>query len=286
VAADGNGNIYTSTSGYGPGSWNAIKVSGANGSVSEMSCPTRSFCIGTQGNNGLLSSDDPSNPSATWTYNAWPSVVTGISCASASLCVAVDVDGDVWSSSNPGEGPAAWSKTAVQGSPFFTAISCASGGLCVATAKGGLAAVSSSPGGGASSWSVLTVDTSPGLGSDGMNPANLINSIACPSVNLCVGADFGNNLVVSSAPTTAGSWQLVHENGAFPESGLGGVTCASSSCFVTQGQGFVISSKNPGGGAAAWHTDSVSASAAFRIGCTNTSCVAIDLSGGIFVGTL
>ncbi len=99
-------------------------------------------------------------------------------------------------------------------------------------------------------WSYPTaIDTQP------------LNGLSCASVSLCVGVDWGGNVVTSSDPTGgAAAWTAtnIYDVGAettdSAPNALYGVSCpqpAGSLC-VAVGEGGIFTSSDPAGGAGAW----------------------------------
>jgi hypothetical protein len=127
-----------------------------------------------------------------------------------------------------------------------------SASLCVAGGTGGRVLTSTDPA-SAASWTVATTGVSP-------------TSIACPSSTLCVAAgDTGTGLEVSTTPTGgASAWTAIAADTLNPIGGndFGELSCPSVSlCIVpdyTISDGgdlevtYVLSSRNPAGGTAAW----------------------------------
>lgn len=117
--------------------WRVTPIHGAGAGLSDVSCPSTSFCAAAGKGPQVFTSTDPTGGSS-----AWHGAVidpqhsfSGIACASRSLCAAFDGGGRVFVSSDPAGGATTWHETAT-GQPL-SAIACPSTRLCVlATSRG------------------------------------------------------------------------------------------------------------------------------------------------------
>jgi hypothetical protein len=132
---------------------------------------------------------------------------------------------------------------------FLTGVSCPTVDLCVAVDGNGNVVTSNKPAGGVADWIVSHVD------------GNFLSAVSCPSSSLCVAVDIAGNVVTSGNPTGgSGAWSVAHVDGlscAVSETGapcyLSGVSCPTVDlCVAVDESGNVVTSTQPGGGAAAW----------------------------------
>jgi hypothetical protein len=177
----------------------------------------------------------------------------------------------------------------------FAALSCASARLCVGVDSSGRIVSSTHPSGGAGDWRTQTIS-----GPAGPVP---LTQVSCPSTSLCV-AIGGIDDVVSStdpyAPTP--TWRVTEVTESSPPrdstAGLGGIACPTTSlCVVTDQDGDVITSVDPGSSQATWTVSHVDVGTTYEcihydqtgcqpglgpVSCTSASrCVAMDFEGNL-----
>ncbi len=246
-------------------------------SIEALSCPSRSLCVGVDGNGNIVSSTHPTGRSTAWkvslvgVLSTRPSMLPGtvyphqvsISCPSASLCVAVGNYGTAAISTNPTGGRSAWKLTTIEPSgrayTNLTGVSCASTSQCVAIDAGGDVLTSTDPTGGAGAWKPAQVevpgDHSGDVGFCSGGTCFVLDAISCPTVSLCVAVDSGGDVITSIDPTGGpGSWTTTRINQS-PSSGysMTGVSCASQSlCVAVDDDGSLFASAAPTGGSSAW----------------------------------
>lgn len=204
---------------------------------------------------------------------------TGVSCPSARLCVAVDQDGRVLASSDPRGGRHAWSAARIAGGADRTlaGVSCPTARLCVTAAGDGDAYVSTNPMGHASAWRAIRL------------AAGRMTSVSCPSSRLCVASAGAGGLVVTTDPTGgANAWrpmtlatepdfQCEKEYMEQCPGGVASVTCPSARiCVAVDGEGLVLWSTDPAGGADAWRSADVDPQARY-LGTSAVSCPSASL---------
>jgi hypothetical protein len=210
-------------------------------------------------------------PARAGLYWSAPSVIAqtalvGLSCPSESLCVGVDEAGEVVTSRNPTAGTGAWSSAQIAAGSFqLNDVACTpDAGLCVAVGAAGIF-TSTSPTSGASAWQHVA----------GSLPAA---TVSCPSEQLCVAAR--SNVVLSSThPADASQpWSEAVLGATGP---IDQLSCPSAGFCAAVGtggghDGSVLTSSDPGGGAAAWQQTDTGAASLFGISCPSSSyCVAI-----------
>jgi hypothetical protein len=124
-----------------------------------------------------------------------------------------------------------------------------------------------------------------------------LDSIACPSVALCVAVDRGGSVLWSTDPAGgAAGWQAADVDGS---NEITSVSCPSVAlCVAVDAAGDVITSANPAGGASAWtaskvdmsttqnNTDNAGAVLLRGVSCPSAAlCVAVDAAGNALVST-
>ena len=88
-----------------------------------------------------------------------------------------------------------------------------------------------------------------------VDPGSGFYGISCPSISLCVTADYRGNIATSTDPTAAGTWSLTNIEGlglTMLGSSDGGVSCISTSLCVVVARGEIVASTTPTSGTAAW----------------------------------
>src|ERR1700733_4799273 len=138
-----------------------------------LTCLSSTWCLATDGEGNVATSTDPAG--GLWsTATVSPDPVIAISCPSASLCVGTARNGNIVTSTDPTGGAGAWQTTSIAPGHTFSPISCPSTPLCVVSDTAGDVFTSTSPTGGPGAWSApVSVGT-------------VIESLACPTVSLCV----------------------------------------------------------------------------------------------------
>jgi hypothetical protein len=110
-----------------------------------------------------------------------------------------------------------------------------------------------------------------------------IHALACPSLELCVGAGSDGSIVTSTAPASPGSWRtaLVHRGGAILD-----VSCPSTSLCLAAVDDAVLASTDPAGGASAWHEITTPLNKGLGVSCPTASlCVLIGNTNMIATST-
>ncbi len=227
------------------------------------------------------------------THEDYPAL-KGVSCPSESLCVAAGgyIDTPTLAFSQAPTGSLAqWhvvtlpypigpGKTCVAGEPGchepdggFNAVSCASQKLCVAVSGDGFLYASTEPTAGADAWSPTVI---------GEGKLSL-NAVSCPSSSLCVavagGPNASNGKVLTSTSPTSGSWQMTQLSSSL---NFHGVSCATPSfCLAVTGEGQIVASTDPTGGASAWReTGAPGGSGDQGVDCVGTALCAVGDAGG------
>jgi hypothetical protein len=302
-------------------SWSAPHPIAGGAAINSISCPTTSFCAGTDTNGDILTTADPGAGSSSWTTTNLINegaidndTSFAVSCPSATLCVASDFNGDVYVSTNPTGGAATWHATAVVNpdGDAIQSLTCPSTRLCVAGDLSGNVIVSTDPVSGVWSTSAvstnpvgaiscagptlciaggngLSISTAPSHGASGWRTTSAftaVNETACPTTNLCllqgIGPD-GSGFYASTSPAGGpSSYHLIGD----PTDGNGGdLACPSAGdCITVDDNGVASVTTDPATGH--WKSKTID-SAGFlnAIACPTTGfCVAVDNEGDAVVG--
>jgi hypothetical protein len=141
-----DGEVVSSTNPLG-GAWQSVQLSGGQGALYGVSCPSPALCVTGNLVGNLVVSTNPTGSASAWdTTDGGGSVqITAASCVSSVRCVVVDNNGDVLTSTNPTGGPGDWTFTNVLPYPgvdgtaanHMFGVSCPSTSFCaVAVNKG------------------------------------------------------------------------------------------------------------------------------------------------------
>lgn len=210
---------------------------------------------------GQLALAGPSAAAASWRWRA-PLIVNeanplnAIDCPTVRLCIAVDNDGNIVRSTDPTGGAKAWSLVHVVHDPVdldLVGIACPTARLCV-IADGLQSVFTSTDPAVARRWTPHHIE-----------PVSGLTSISCPTVRLCVASDGDESVLTTTDPTSAsaawtrtpiateGNQGCLQEGMDDCAAGIENVDCPSARlCVAVDGQGFVLTSTDPTGGAGAW----------------------------------
>src|SRR5208282_5276915 len=113
------------------------------------------------------------------------------------------------------------------------------------------------------SWSEAQID-----------PGESLTAVSCAPGGPCVAVD-GRGDAFVNLPAGSSSWSSLSIDGTTP---LTGVSCPTASmCVAVDNAGDVLSSVEPTGAAAAWHSHSVDPGGPLAVSCASASlCVAVD----------
>ena len=186
------GKVFWSTNPTGgAGTWQSATVGDPTWPVTDIDCPTATFCVGANVS-GLVVSANPAGGAAAWSQTTVPGINPYVvSCASPSLCVTFG-DYVYATSTNPLGGAGAWTVASLSEPPGFyvQAVDCAAPSTCVAADGAGRIAMTSTPTAGASAWTVREVAGT-----------HYIGDVDCPTSKLCVVIDkFGYATVGTAVP--------------------------------------------------------------------------------------
>jgi hypothetical protein len=212
--------------------------------------------------------------------------IAAVACLTAAACIADDASGIMsWTTDANSPSPH-WTKATTFGAATADVFSCPSATKCFAGDENGEILSTSVPESSLTSWSSVGIDAA--------NPnvlnANTISGLSCPSVSLCVAADWGGNSFTSTSPTGS-SWSRAEVHPSDPD-GRAYIACPSDDvCVGVNAAGY--GSMDPGN-ANSW--TGVTTSNLAPEGFTDVSCPSAQLclatisdgapSGGptVFVG--
>lgn len=219
-----------------------LKVTGPEESSEQrtaynLACPSVHLCV-TSKLSQIITTTNPTGPAAGWhAVDIQPAgldaegKIDSLSCPSTTLCVAgmnewANQEGggtslQIATSTSPAGGTGAW--TVFAGPPnvdYMTQLACSPGRLCAGGDDGAGVTATGNATGGAGAWSHVANLTAP------------LDYVACPSVSLCIGADFEGRLTSSKAPATAAWHQAKLPSGRY----LTTVSCSGTAfCGATGG---------------------------------------------------
>jgi hypothetical protein len=168
------------------------------------------------------------------------------------MCVGSGIAG-VYLSADPTGGPQAWQRLVLDPQDGQDAVSCPTASFCAAVSfLDGNLFVSNNPTGGKSAWIPAHVEPADTPSAIQRGKSVTLNSISCPSPNLCVAADSNDNVLTATDPLGgASAWTRTRINQSM--FGLSAVSCPSVSlCLLVDQGGDVFRSATPAGGIAAW----------------------------------
>lgn len=243
----------------------------------DVSCPTARLCVAVANKGTVLTSTKPMGGRSAWKVTRLPAgSLRKVSCSSASFCVIAGYYGKFFVTRHPTGGTGAWSPVQLDPSLGPTGISCPSTALCVTAGNSSIFA-SNRPTDPGSPWSVdseFEILNTPSKGAD------------CPSRQLClVGGASG--VFTSHQPATPGNYTLTSLPSA--QTATTAVGCASpEACLAATEFGYVFSSREPAGGAAAWHRTRLPPafdSSPFDLACATTSLCVISGRNGLIASS-
>lgn len=224
------------------GQWHVSLTDGFN-QLTDIACPGAHLCLAVDVAGNVLSSRDPTAGANAWhAHSIDPAYVnysaaglTGISCPAENVCVGVDVSGELISSSHPTGGRSAWKRVKLK--PSFGEVDCPTIRRCFAIGyrrrdESGLW-TTTHPLGGASAWRHVAIHANAPY-----SPGVPLTGIGCFQDKLCVLGDGGGGVLVSNAPTRAGTtWKYkpgIGAGGKYEVSWI--MSCPSLSlCVISDG---------------------------------------------------
>jgi hypothetical protein len=279
VAVDQRGTIIASTApSTATPAWHVVGTSPSGLPFAAVACPSSSLCVAVGESGLIMRSTSPA------TANSWSETdsgvdgtveILGVTCPSATACVAVDNQGNAVSSGDSG---ASWTVHQIDGMVPLFAVACPDTSLCVAIDQQGNALTAASV--AATTWKSTHVE-----------PADYgPKAISCASESLCVLADNGGDVSVSTNPSAASpTWSGPVT--AYPttgESSLEGIACPSAAlCVAVDATGNAVLSTDPTGGSATWSHGTIEGTTRLDPGScpTTTLCVIPDRIGKVLTST-
>jgi hypothetical protein len=272
VAVDRKGNAASSSNpaAVAP-AWSLAKVTFGFG---ELTCPSTSLCVGTNGGT-VVTSTGPGSGSWSAPVTVDTAGITSISCR-PTFCVGIDDAGNTVSSTAPTGPSTAWT-TAPMSTPGFlpTSISCPNINLCVAVGPGGQAAYSNDPTATLPTWTAYLAEPA---------PATLLG-VDCPSAGFCLATDSAGNVLKTATPTLAGSWTHTAIPGATRPLYQPVCDATVTLCAARDTAGNVVTSTNPTTATPSWAVSHVG-NPLTGLACPAASlCVATDAVGTTYSST-
>ena len=220
----------------------------------DVTCPTATFCVGSDDNGAIHTSGNPSGGATAWrsrqvaaspqcerqycTYDA----LTAVSCPSTNLCAATDGP-SLWVSTDPAAAEAVWTKSALPNQ--VQRLYCPTEALCLA-ASGAALEVTTDPSDAAPQWTPMNLPKVVISATFGRPLVADISGLSCVSTQLCVAVDIQGGYAFVGNPADPNSWtaRKIDYSRAVPavdHGSLTGVSCtASGRCVVIDGRGNVI----------------------------------------------
>jgi hypothetical protein len=196
--AIGGETAYSTTDPTAPVAWHATPLTPIPDILTGVACPSATLCAVTTSGGQVLTSQDPGDPSPTWTSPsmlpgaAGVTSAAGLNCPSAGFCSAVanSASGDaVLTTTDPAGGAGTWTAHPLAGAVW---VNCPSAALCVAL-DGHNVLTSTDPTDASASWSTVALST----------PATATPVLTCPTTSLCVG--FARQEAFTSSDPTGGA---------------------------------------------------------------------------------
>lgn len=290
--ASGNAALYASAD---PGaSWSATPVLSLNANgfdfIEGTACVSTTLCLAGTYLGDVYTSQDPtsawsSTPAATGLY-----VLYSLSCPTASFCLAAGIDssgnGEIATTTDPADGISATWTLFSPPDTLLSSVSCfpdpglaAPHALCLGDGEAS-DEVDVSTDGGASWAQEATRETyTTGFAGAFACPEGGPDNVVCIDGTGGGAVDYSDN--ADGSPASSASWSspLLLLGGISPVN-LFPQSCPSSSlCVASDDAGRILTSTDPGGGAAAWSSSLVDpgGNGIENVACPTTSlCVAID----------
>ncbi len=201
--------ILWSTSPTTARTWHRVILTGDDpDAFTHIACPSRSLCVLSDDNGGVLSTQDPTGSAEAWsvaqidpnsaencTGGPCSAVINGLACPSSKLCIAVDSAGDEIYSTDPSGGNGSWHPEEIAGNGHvddLSSLACPSVSLCLATDP--------------TSYSLLRTQSPPSWHWSASLNTNA-STVICPSIGLCIASNSSASNpravnLVNSAPTS------------------------------------------------------------------------------------
>jgi hypothetical protein len=231
------------------GAWSSTALG-----LNDVSCPTATFCAGSDDVGAIHISGNPSGGATAWssqqvgaapqcerqycTYDA----LTVVSCSSTNLCATTDGQ-YLWVSTDPAAAEAAWTKSALPNR--VQRLYCPTDSLCLA-ASGAALEVTTDPVDAAPQWTAMNLPKIVIPATFGPALAPNISGLSCVSAQPCVAVDIQGGYAFVGNPADPNSWTATKIDYSPPvpaldHGSLTGVSCTPSGrCVAVDGRGNVI----------------------------------------------
>jgi hypothetical protein len=249
------GVLLTSADPSNAGAWTSTPLPFA-----DVSCPTATFCAGSDYLGAIHISGNPSGGASAWSSQQLgiPPQCSGsvhqycnydsldaVSCPSISFCATTD-GVDLWTSTDPSTPGAGWSKSPLPKlhNDGYQRVYCPTQSLCLAGSKARLE-TTSDPADPSPQWTAANLPkvVLPPSPNSGVAPS--ISGVSCVSAQLCVAVEGGYAFVGN--PSDPNSWTATKIDYSSPPpafadaDSLTGVSCTPSGrCVAIDGSGNVI----------------------------------------------
>jgi len=267
--------FVSTTPSAGATSWRSYDLTEG---LTQLACPSASFCAGVTADGRLATSTDPARGSSAWTPTTLGAALKLVDCPSSSVCLALDQSGRVWTSTDPTGGAGAWGQSGAPalhvasggGAGGGAVLACAGVSVCVAAASTpGDVLVSGDPL-GAGTWTQIDVA--------GSTPVKAVTCETDRGTPLCLAGDTTGGIATSTDPAAgASSWALVS---ADADRRIRTLSCSGPTCVAADGAHTALVATVPD--ASSWHWMPISESdrdSLVAVSCpTTTECIAPNSS--------
>jgi hypothetical protein len=200
--------------------------------------------------------------------------------------VASDNQGDVVTSVNPARRGSKWKFLHITGRASvynqLESLSCPTRSFCVTGSGDGVGYFSLAPGAAAPSWKRVQIDTDTAVYGDG-DYGDALETLACPTISLCVAADADGNVLSTTDPTQQTPWKS-ERLGALPANAS--LVCTSTTLCILVDVSSVFISQDPTGSASSWQTSAHHTSPSAVACAKSRLCLLTYTNGNIVTGSL
>lgn len=291
VAGDVRGDVFASMHpAQGRSQWHREFID-PKLAITGVSCPSTTLCVAVDAHGQVMHSTSPLGGKADWSKPSRVDKTTlggggyagfaAISCPTTTLCLAVDnaTNGQVAYTTDPTGPASAWTLTTIGTNVTLDSVSCATATFCMIGGTNHYFATD--PTGGASAWKATGT----------LSPSNsVISSLACTSLQLCVGVGYGDGgsglATASSTPSTI-TWtdsQIGSDPPAIGAQLVDSVACPQRNfCVAVDGASRAYTTSSPVRGAwsDAKQLKKNSQATFSQIACNQTICAEVDNRGTV-----
>jgi hypothetical protein len=241
--------LITSADPSNAGAWSSTALG-----LNDVSCPTATFCVGSDDVGAIHISGNPSGGATAWSseqVGAAPQCerqyctydeLTAVSCPSANLCATTDGN-DLWTSTDPSAGGAVWVKSPLPGR--VSKLHCPTPSLCLAASNATLE-TTSDPADPSPQWTAMNLPKVVIPATFGPAAVPSISGLSCVSAQLCVAVDQSGGYAFVGNPSDPNSWTATKVDYSrivpgFSPGSLTGVSCnPGGPCVAVDGTGHVL----------------------------------------------